>query len=1176
MIINVVFTILMLALAVWDLRSFIKNEHKDFKSLIMSIGILGTFVGIFIGLLGFDTKNLLDSVPTLLDGLKTAFYTSIVGMGIAIALSIYQKGKQVKEEHSPIDFIANQSLKFDELMYLRELTKLNPILETLHNTINKQDNFKTDIKTMLQDIDTSLHKALETLALGASKELIRALEIVISDFNSNLKEQFGENFKELNHATKNILEWQKNYKEHIEQNTQFLIDMQQTLKDAQIAMQQSTESILTNKIHLEEMQAYNKQNSTLQQQLQQALEHLLTLESSFEEKLKAVASLKDSSLEALEHSKNFIVSLTQSKDDLHEYLKKYQDKVLEFFEDNLHRLSESNNKLIVQNQNIVDSLQDSHHKITQIFESTNTKILESFQQTANFSNDIAQHTQHNLEQNAKSLLLLGDNLKQNADSMLEKLYQNTQQSLESMDSIQQKSNELYNEKFELLNDNLSKTMQTFHDELHRNTEGFKNFTKECLHNLEQEFHSIHDNIQESLTQNHQTITSSIENLCKEFQTIIMKDYETLQEKILNISNTAMQKQQESLNVYFDSTTQGLNYSIESQAKLTNTHIENLTNMQQNILAIVQENIETTKHFLTQSQKDNLNNLENLHNAALNKIESASLQTTQNTIDNLQDLQATYRENIESDIKLTNTNLQAQINTLKNNIESMLQTTKNNLETQHNMTTNSITTIMQESQHYFQNTENNFQKLIQEQYEKLQHSFQNHTKDLDSFLMSQTQNLTQNLQTQNQNLYESFNTQTEALRENLTQKGEILHEFLQTQTTSLDTNLQQMLSKFNKMLEHNYVNLSEMLEKDNTLIVRSLNSQAINLSNTLIESQQKIDSHLYTSYTKFSDNTHAIMESLSKNTHSLTSDLNKNTLEVQYRFQELLQMLENTHTQSNKLYEEKLQNTLKCQETIMQNLENKSKIFYDNMYNNLDSLKNNFELVSQNVQKSCEAITRDLTNQTQDLYKEMQRFYKENQHLSAITLKENTELMQKYQDNIATHIESLNDKLHTQFKTIMQSNQETLDSLGKSITHFSQSIQNFESHSKNNVDSLNTYFKNLCVQYIKLMQASMQNNIKNQKDAALEINNAILSIKENIKTLTDSNCNLFDNQKTALNEVIVHFKENIESLVQQSSQLQENLGNNLETLDSKLEKMTQSFAKNYEWFLKRIKDIINVN
>ena len=46
-----------------------------FPTLVSTLGVLGTFWGITKGLMVFDTSNLDQSIPGLLDGLKTAFFT---------------------------------------------------------------------------------------------------------------------------------------------------------------------------------------------------------------------------------------------------------------------------------------------------------------------------------------------------------------------------------------------------------------------------------------------------------------------------------------------------------------------------------------------------------------------------------------------------------------------------------------------------------------------------------------------------------------------------------------------------------------------------------------------------------------------------------------------------------------------------------------------------------------------------------------------------------------------------------------------------------------------------------------------------------------------------------------------------------------------------------------------
>ena len=85
-----VLALLMLVLALWDLISFVRRRHVDCRSLIMGLGLLGTFVGIFLGLWRFDVAHIESSVPSLLSGLKLAFLTSIVGMAVSLAVHLLE------------------------------------------------------------------------------------------------------------------------------------------------------------------------------------------------------------------------------------------------------------------------------------------------------------------------------------------------------------------------------------------------------------------------------------------------------------------------------------------------------------------------------------------------------------------------------------------------------------------------------------------------------------------------------------------------------------------------------------------------------------------------------------------------------------------------------------------------------------------------------------------------------------------------------------------------------------------------------------------------------------------------------------------------------------------------------------------------------------------------------
>ena len=238
----IVIAIIMFWFAWQDFHSHTKNNYKDFKSIIVSTGVLGTFIGIFIGLWGFDSTNISNSVPQLLEGLKLAFITSIIGMSLAVFLAVRQKIKGVGNFEDEITVLNNINKQLKNLNNTTEKSKLNTILDSIDEKLTTLDSIGTNIKFLssnissvkeeleknqkklfdflqkeLKTINDSLKKAVETLAEGATEEIINALNKVMKDFNNNLVETFGDNFKQLNESVLKMIEWQNNYKEAIEQ-----------------------------------------------------------------------------------------------------------------------------------------------------------------------------------------------------------------------------------------------------------------------------------------------------------------------------------------------------------------------------------------------------------------------------------------------------------------------------------------------------------------------------------------------------------------------------------------------------------------------------------------------------------------------------------------------------------------------------------------------------------------------------------------------------------------------------------------------------------------------------------------------------------------------------------------------------------------------------------------------
>lgn len=140
---------------------------EQLPSLVSTLGVIGTFLGITVGLLFFDTGKLDNSIPLLLEGLKTAFFTSLTGMIGSIILSKIISSIFDKEDGgiSDANMAANEVVKAVNLMS----NTIQTILQTLQQETLKQSNnqtafysnagqllqgFQTQFKQLTNDINT--------------------------------------------------------------------------------------------------------------------------------------------------------------------------------------------------------------------------------------------------------------------------------------------------------------------------------------------------------------------------------------------------------------------------------------------------------------------------------------------------------------------------------------------------------------------------------------------------------------------------------------------------------------------------------------------------------------------------------------------------------------------------------------------------------------------------------------------------------------------------------------------------------------------------------------------------------------------------------------------------------------------------------------------------------------
>lgn len=177
------------------------NEHLfDFiPNLFPTLGILFTFLGIAIGLWNFDSNNIEKSIPELMNGLKTAFFVSIFGVGLLVIFSFWTNIKKKKLEEGVLSEETQAINKLiEEIKELRkDLTttdengnsiKLGNLLRDIYKESTKQS---TSLQTFSSDLAVTISAGFEQILNNPAEGVVAELKLVkaeIENLGNKLKD----------------------------------------------------------------------------------------------------------------------------------------------------------------------------------------------------------------------------------------------------------------------------------------------------------------------------------------------------------------------------------------------------------------------------------------------------------------------------------------------------------------------------------------------------------------------------------------------------------------------------------------------------------------------------------------------------------------------------------------------------------------------------------------------------------------------------------------------------------------------------------------------------------------------------------------------------------------------------------------------------------------------------
>jgi len=182
-------------------------------TFLTTLGIFFCFIGIAWGLLNFDPSDVKYSIPRLLEGIRTSFWASVAG--IFWALTIKARVAIWGDAKLSVTASNQQGATLNDVADY--LAKLNGALAGSEDStlLGQIKLLRSDSNYRLDRLNATFETYSAKIAEANSRALMQALQSVVQDFNAQVNDQFGENFKHLNAAVEKLVTWQAHYEQQL-------------------------------------------------------------------------------------------------------------------------------------------------------------------------------------------------------------------------------------------------------------------------------------------------------------------------------------------------------------------------------------------------------------------------------------------------------------------------------------------------------------------------------------------------------------------------------------------------------------------------------------------------------------------------------------------------------------------------------------------------------------------------------------------------------------------------------------------------------------------------------------------------------------------------------------------------------------------------------------------------
>lgn len=191
--------------------------HRDRLSQVAGVmtglGILGTFVGLSLGLQSFNTgttAEITGSIEPLMNGIKVAFHTSIYGMVFSLVFNYVFK-RRLDDAEAAVDYFLRNYKKYvlpdTEKMGVNKLMELQSrqteAIVSLTKALTR--DLPEGLRTYLEPEFDHLNDTIDSFSRMATRNQMDQLERVVESFISEMNRSMGNSFSELSKVVNQTL-----------------------------------------------------------------------------------------------------------------------------------------------------------------------------------------------------------------------------------------------------------------------------------------------------------------------------------------------------------------------------------------------------------------------------------------------------------------------------------------------------------------------------------------------------------------------------------------------------------------------------------------------------------------------------------------------------------------------------------------------------------------------------------------------------------------------------------------------------------------------------------------------------------------------------------------------------------------------------------------------------------